>query len=85
MRRRRRRKTGLIENGDDDDNDEINYDDVYANCNEDDASILTISCPARMAESQMMGRTPFYSPLHSMVSELTLKTKANLTLESKLS
>ena len=23
---------------------------------------------ARMAESQMMGRTPFYSPLHSMVS-----------------
>ena len=23
---------------------------------------------ARMAESQMMGRAPFYSPLHSMVS-----------------
>ena len=29
---------------------------------------MTPLLTARMAESQMMGRTPFYSPLHSMVS-----------------
>ena len=29
---------------------------------------MTPMFTARMAESQMMGRTPFYSPLHSMVS-----------------
>ena len=29
---------------------------------------MTHLLTARMAESQMMGRTPFYSPLHSMVS-----------------
>ena len=42
--------------------------------------LMPISSPARMAESQMMGRTPFYSPLHSMVS----RSQDDLTKDARI-
>ena len=42
--------------------------------------LMPISSPARMAESQMMGRTPFYSPLHSMVS----RSRDDLTKDARI-
>ena len=42
--------------------------------------LMPISSPARMAESQMMGRTPFYSPLHSMVS----RSRDDLTKDASI-